>query len=196
MDKMDEINVIVFLLQVISCIVRKQLVLSLAQDKASLRNSSLFAAGDVSSGGTSANQRQKFPNDDVKSVWNPVTNGFRSLCLINLHAKFVQGISKMDKIDEINVIVFLLQVISCIVRKQLVLSLAQDKASLRNSSLFAAGDVSSGGTSANQRRKFHNDDVKSVWSPVTNGFRSLCLIILHENVSCLFSVSVKRTKLN
>ena len=26
---------------------------------------------DVSRGGTSANQRQKFHTDDVKSVWNP-----------------------------------------------------------------------------------------------------------------------------
>ena len=34
--------------------------------------SSLFAAGDVSRGGTSATQRQKFHTDDVKSVWNPV----------------------------------------------------------------------------------------------------------------------------
>ena len=34
--------------------------------------SSLFAAGDVSRGGTSATQRQKFHTDDVKSVQNPV----------------------------------------------------------------------------------------------------------------------------
>ena len=34
--------------------------------------SSLFAAGDVSGGGTSAAQRQKFHTDDVKSVRNPV----------------------------------------------------------------------------------------------------------------------------
>ena len=34
--------------------------------------SSLFAAGDVSRGGTSAIQRQKFHTDDVKSVRNPV----------------------------------------------------------------------------------------------------------------------------
>ena len=37
-----------------------------------IRFSSLFAAGDVSRGGTSATQRQKFHTDDVKSVWNPV----------------------------------------------------------------------------------------------------------------------------
>ena len=32
----------------------------------------LFAAGDVSRGGASATQQQKFHTDDVKSVWNPV----------------------------------------------------------------------------------------------------------------------------
>ena len=34
--------------------------------------SSLFAAGDVSRGGTSATQRQKFHTDDAKSVRNLV----------------------------------------------------------------------------------------------------------------------------
>ena len=33
---------------------------------------------------------------------------------------------------------------------------------IRFSSLFAAGDVLRGGTSATQRQKFHTDDVKSV----------------------------------
>ena len=37
-----------------------------------IRFSSLFVAGDVSRGGTSATQRQKFHTDDVKSVRNPV----------------------------------------------------------------------------------------------------------------------------
>ena len=37
-----------------------------------IRFSSLFAAGDVSRGGTSATQWQKFHTDDVKSVRNPV----------------------------------------------------------------------------------------------------------------------------
>ena len=37
---------------------------------------------------------------------------------------------------------------------------------IRFSSLFAARDVSRGGTSATQRRKFHTDDVKSVRNPV------------------------------
>ena len=37
-----------------------------------IRFSSLFANGDVSRGGTSATQRQKFHTDDVKSVRNPV----------------------------------------------------------------------------------------------------------------------------
>ena len=37
-----------------------------------IRFSSLFADGDVSRGGTSATQRQKFHTDDVKSVQNPV----------------------------------------------------------------------------------------------------------------------------
>ena len=37
-----------------------------------IRFSSLFAAGDVSRGGTSATQRQKFHTDDVKSVRNLV----------------------------------------------------------------------------------------------------------------------------
>ena len=34
--------------------------------------SSLFVAGDVLDGETSATQQQKFHTDDVKSVWNPV----------------------------------------------------------------------------------------------------------------------------
>ena len=37
-----------------------------------IRFSSLFASGDVSRGGTSATQRQKFHTDDVKYVQNPV----------------------------------------------------------------------------------------------------------------------------
>ena len=37
-----------------------------------IRFSSLLAAGDVSRGGTSVTQRQKFHTDDVKSVRNPV----------------------------------------------------------------------------------------------------------------------------
>ena len=37
-----------------------------------IRFSSLFTAGDVSRGGASATQRQKFHSDDVKSVQNPV----------------------------------------------------------------------------------------------------------------------------
>ena len=37
-----------------------------------IRFSLLFAAGDVSRGGTSATQRQKIHTDDVKSVRNPV----------------------------------------------------------------------------------------------------------------------------
>ena len=37
-----------------------------------IRFSSLFVAGDVSRGGTSATQGQKFHTDDVKSVRNPV----------------------------------------------------------------------------------------------------------------------------
>ena len=37
-----------------------------------IRFSSLFVAEDVSRGGTSATQRQKFHTDDVKSVQNPV----------------------------------------------------------------------------------------------------------------------------
>ena len=36
-----------------------------------IRFSSLFAAGDVSRGGKSATQRQKFQTDDVKYVRNP-----------------------------------------------------------------------------------------------------------------------------
>ena len=37
-----------------------------------IRFSSLFAAGDISQGGTSATQQQKFHTDDVQSVRNPV----------------------------------------------------------------------------------------------------------------------------
>ena len=37
-----------------------------------IRFSTLFATGDVSRGGTSVTQRQKFHTDDVKYVQNPV----------------------------------------------------------------------------------------------------------------------------
>ena len=37
-----------------------------------IRFSSIFEAGDVSRGGTSATQRQKFHSDAAKSVRNPV----------------------------------------------------------------------------------------------------------------------------
>ena len=37
-----------------------------------IRFSSLFAAGNISRGETSATQRQKFHTDEMKSVWNPV----------------------------------------------------------------------------------------------------------------------------
>ena len=37
-----------------------------------IRFSSLFAAGDVSRGGMSATQQQKFHTDDIKYVRNPV----------------------------------------------------------------------------------------------------------------------------
>ena len=43
-----------------------------------IRFSSLFAAGDVSRGGTSATQRQKFHTDDVKSVRNLVRSAYWS----------------------------------------------------------------------------------------------------------------------
>ena len=41
-----------------------------------------------------------------------------------------------------------------------------DCENIRFSLLFAAGDVSRGGTSATQRLKFHTDDVNSVRNPV------------------------------
>ena len=47
---------------------------------------------------------------------------------------------------------------------------------IRFSSLFVAGEVSRGGTSATQRQKFHTDDVKSVRNPV----RSVVLAIVYE----------------
>ena len=37
---------------------------------------------------------------------------------------------------------------------------------IRLSTLFAAGNVSRGGTSATPRHKFHTDDVKSVRNPI------------------------------
>ena len=55
---------------------------------------------------------------------------------------------------------------------------------IRFSSLFAAGVVSRGGTSATQRQKFHTDDVKSVRNPVRTliGRRSsyIVLVIVYE----------------
>ena len=41
-----------------------------------IRSSSLFVPGDVSHGGTSGTQRQKFHTDDIKSVRNPVRSAW------------------------------------------------------------------------------------------------------------------------
>ena len=49
-----------------------QIYLTLACENS--RFSSLLATGDVSPGGTSATQRQKFQTDDEKFVRNPVTS--------------------------------------------------------------------------------------------------------------------------
>ena len=51
---------------------KRHLILTLCLACENIRFSSLFVDGDVSRGGTSATQRQKFHTDDVKSVRNPV----------------------------------------------------------------------------------------------------------------------------
>ena len=63
---------------------------------------------------------------------------------------------------------------------------------IRFSSLFAAGDVSRGGTSATQRQKFHTDDANqclhnkfgSHGAPNTNLPNFTCLLVDFSNVLC------------
>ena len=63
---------------------------------------------------------------------------------------------------------------------------------IRSSSLFAAGDVSRGGTSATQRQKFHTDDVNQCLKnkygshgvPNANLFNSTFLVIDFGKVLC------------
>ena len=63
---------------------------------------------------------------------------------------------------------------------------------IRFSSLFAAGDVSRGGTSATQRQKFHTDDANqclhnkssSHWAPNTNLSNFTFLLVDFGKVLC------------
>ena len=52
-------------------------------------------------------------------------------------------------------------------------------ANIRFSSLFAAGDVSRGGTSATQRQKFHTDDLNlsEIWLEELIGRRSSYIVL-------------------
>ena len=60
---------------------------------------------------------------------------------------------------------------------------------IRFSSLFAAEDVSPGGTSATQRQKFHNDDANQcLINPVVMGFQMQIYSILRFSWSILVSV--------
>ena len=52
---------------------------------------------------------------------------------------------------------------------------------IRFSSLFVAGEVSRGGTSATQRQKFHTDDVKSVRNLVRSAAVSYTHLTLPTN---------------
>ena len=75
--------------------------------------------------------------------------------------------------------------------------------SLRNirfSSLFAAGDVSRGGTSTTQRQKFHTDDAKQCFYnksgshgvPNINLSNVTCLVVDFGKVVCLTANEIQR----
>ena len=66
-----------------------------------IRFSSLSATGDVSCGGTSATQRQKFHTDDVKSVWNPVRSADRSTELLHCFSYCLRLTDKRQKATKV-----------------------------------------------------------------------------------------------
>ena len=62
---------------------------------------------------------------------------------------------------------------------------------IRFSSLFAAGDVSRGGTSTTQRQKFHTEDVNQcLINPVVMGFQMQIYSILRFSWSILVKCCV------
>ena len=63
--------------------------------------SSLFAAGDVSRGGTSATQRQKFHTDDLKSVRNPVRSADWSTEQLHCFSSCLQMTDKRQKATKV-----------------------------------------------------------------------------------------------
>ena len=66
-----------------------------------IRFSSLFVAEDVSRGGTSATQRQKFHTDDVKSVQNPVRSADWSTEQLHCFSYCLQMTDKRQKAKEV-----------------------------------------------------------------------------------------------
>ena len=66
-----------------------------------IRFSSLFVAEDVSRGGTSATQRQKFHTDDVKSVQNPVRSADWSTGQLHCFSYCLQMTDKRQKAKKV-----------------------------------------------------------------------------------------------
>ena len=66
-----------------------------------IRFSSLFAAGDVSRGGTSTTQRQKFHTDNVKSVQNPVRSADWSTEQLHCFSYCLRMTDKRQKATEV-----------------------------------------------------------------------------------------------
>ena len=66
-----------------------------------IRFSSLFAAGDISRGGTSVTQRQKFHTDDVKYVRNPVRRADWSTEYLHCFSHCLQMTDKRPKATKV-----------------------------------------------------------------------------------------------
>ena len=66
-----------------------------------IRFSSLLVAEDVSRGGTSATQRQKFHTDDVKSVQNPVRSADWSMEKLHCFSYCLQMTDKRQKAKKV-----------------------------------------------------------------------------------------------
>ena len=75
--------------------------LSMALACENIRFSSLFIAGDVSRGGTSATRQQKFHTDDVKSVRNPVRGADWSMEQLHCFSYCLQMTGKRQKATKV-----------------------------------------------------------------------------------------------
>ena len=89
-------------------------------------------------------------------------------CILNWN-QFINGKTSVDTLDNnihVHDNILCISILFSQIKKEWKCKIQVACENIRFSSLFAAGDVSRGGTSATQRQKFYTDDVKSVRNPV------------------------------